>query len=350
MTTGPLELFYAYAREDEALRDQLNQHLKILKRQGFIREWHDREISAGKEWAQQIDEHLKSADIILLLISSAFLASDYCYDVEMKEALRRHEAGEARVIPIILRMCDWKPAPFGKLQALPKDAQPVMKWEDRDEAFTDIALEIRRVIAEVNGAGYDVAEHEPPDINRRAVVKQIRRGDIPSEWRVYYASRSRSLWYALQSGWEGFWVTAGLFGLLAWWFIPPLHQPLTNPASTLSALGVISILGICGAWITGGVAWGNRNLFLALLPTGIVYGEVTVGKEDSVKRADYKNVSHITVQAKKVSITLHSSPVLYAKYQQKHPTIDLDLAVFEAPVSLAETIDHAYQEFKKHNP
>ena len=144
--------------------------------------------------------------------------------------------------------------------------------------------------------------------------------------------------------------------MLAVWLIPSLHQPLTNLvsttnlANTLSALGAISFFGIFGAWIAGMIAWSDRNLFLALLPTGIVYGEITVGKENLVKRADYKDVSHITVQAKKVSITLHSSPVLDAKYQQKHPTIDLDLTVFEAPVSLAETIDHAYQEFKKHNP
>ncbi len=93
MTTGPLELFYLYAREDEVLRDQLEDHLVLLKRQGLIREWYDRAISAGGLWAQEIDTHLKSADIILLLISRSFIASDYCYGIEMQEA------GEARVIP-----------------------------------------------------------------------------------------------------------------------------------------------------------------------------------------------------------------------------------------------------------
>jgi hypothetical protein len=136
MTTKPLELFYSYAREDEALRDQLEDHLVILKRQGFIHAWHDRNISAGSLWEQEINAHLKSADIILLLISRFFLASDYCYSVEMEEALRRHDAGEARVIPVILRTCDWHSARFSKLQALPKDARPVTNWRDRDAAFT----------------------------------------------------------------------------------------------------------------------------------------------------------------------------------------------------------------------
>jgi type I restriction-modification system DNA methylase subunit len=172
MTARPLELFYSYAREDETLRNQLDRHLAMLKRQGLIREWYDRDISAGRLWVQQIDEHLKSADIILLLISSAFIASDYCYGVEMQQALRRHDAGEARVVPIILRSCDWKAAPFGKLQALPRDARPVTRWKDRDEAFTDVAQGIRRVIAEMNGTAYDTEESEP-----RQSAKTRKRAD-----------------------------------------------------------------------------------------------------------------------------------------------------------------------------
>jgi len=147
---GPIEIFYSYAHEDEALRDKLNTHLKILERQGIIRSWHDRDISAGSEWAGQIDEHLESADIVLLLVSADFIASDYCWDIELKRAMERHEAGQARVIPIILRTTDWSGAPFGKLQALPKDARPVMSWNDKDEAFDNIARSIRRVAEELS--------------------------------------------------------------------------------------------------------------------------------------------------------------------------------------------------------
>lgn len=150
MSDKPIEVFFSYAHEDEALRDKLANHLKIFERQGVISGWHDRKIAAGREWAGQIDEHLNRAQVILLLISDAFLASDYCFDLEMKRALERHDKGEARVIPIILRPCAWERAPFGKLQALPKDGRPVTKWRNRDEAFLDVVNRIEAAIAEMS--------------------------------------------------------------------------------------------------------------------------------------------------------------------------------------------------------
>jgi hypothetical protein len=142
---GPIEIFYSYSHKDEELRERLETHLKLLQRQGVIKGWHDRLISAGTEWAGQIDHYLESAQIILLLISADFLASDYCYDNEMKRALERHEAGEARVIPIILRPVDWASASFSKLQALPRDGKAVTTWSNQDEAFTQIAQGIRQI-------------------------------------------------------------------------------------------------------------------------------------------------------------------------------------------------------------
>jgi hypothetical protein len=142
-------LFFSYAHRDEPLRDELAKHLSLLKRQNIIADWHDRNITAGTDWAQAIDDNLNTANIILLLISSDFLASDYCYDKEMTRALEHHTQGTARIIPIILRPCDWHSAPFGKLQALPKDAKPVTQWSDPDEAFTHIAQGIRKTVAEL---------------------------------------------------------------------------------------------------------------------------------------------------------------------------------------------------------
>ena len=145
----PVEVFYSYAHADEDFRVELVKHLRLLERQGVITGWHDRNISAGTEWKDAIDEHLESAGIILLLISADFLASDYCYDIELKRAMERHVDGKARVIPIILRKCDWSSAPFGKLQALPKNARPIRSWDDRDEAYTDVVTGIRRAVAEI---------------------------------------------------------------------------------------------------------------------------------------------------------------------------------------------------------
>jgi hypothetical protein len=121
-----------------------------MKRQGLLDSWHDRRIGLGVEWAEEIDKNLAEADVILLLISPDFLASDYCFDVEIKKAMERHEEGKAKVIPIILRPCDWQTAAFGKLQAAPKDAKAVTSWTNRDEAFYDIAGSIRKTLLPAN--------------------------------------------------------------------------------------------------------------------------------------------------------------------------------------------------------
>ncbi|HWS83903.1 MAG TPA: toll/interleukin-1 receptor domain-containing protein [Ktedonobacteraceae bacterium] len=144
-----ITLFYSYAHNDESLRNELDKHLSLLRNQGLIAQWHDRDITAGTEWANQINDHLNTAHIILLLISSDFLGSEYCYSIEMKRALERHEIGEARVIPILLRPVDWRDAPFSMLQALPKNAQPITTWKNRDLAFEDIAKQIRKVVDEL---------------------------------------------------------------------------------------------------------------------------------------------------------------------------------------------------------
>ncbi|MBA3242772.1 MAG: TIR domain-containing protein [Acidobacteria bacterium] len=144
----PVEVFYSYSHKDEKLREKLDNHLTLLQRQGLIKEWNDRDIEAGADWEIEINAHLNSARIILLLVSDDFIASDYCYGIEMKRALERDERGEARVIPIILRPVDWESSPFGKLQALPKGGKPVVEWRPRDSAFKNIAQGIRKVIKE----------------------------------------------------------------------------------------------------------------------------------------------------------------------------------------------------------
>jgi TIR domain len=149
MNPDPIEVFFSYSHKDEKLREELEKHLSLLRRDGVIASWHDRKISAGTQWAGQIDKHLDTANVILLLISANFLSSDYCYDIEMKRAIERHDMGEARVIPIILRACDWKGAPFGHIQALPKDAKPVTSWRSRDQAFSDVAQGIKKVVGEL---------------------------------------------------------------------------------------------------------------------------------------------------------------------------------------------------------
>ena len=145
-----VSMFLSYAHEDEDLLRELEAHLSPLKRLGLVSTWYDRRILPSTNWSEEIDEHLEQASIILLLVSSSFIASDYCYEKEMARALERHHAGQARVLPIILRPVDFKGAPFATLQVLPTNARPITIWPNRDTAFMDVVAGIRRTIEDLS--------------------------------------------------------------------------------------------------------------------------------------------------------------------------------------------------------
>src|SRR5450759_2542293 len=166
-----VRIFFCYARKDELLLNQLKNHLQPLQRQGLIKLWYDREIRAGSEWESVIKKQLDMAQIILLLVSPDFMASDYCYSIEMERALARHKAGKAQVIPIILRPVFWKDAPFGKLRVLPTDTKPVTSWPNRDEAFLDIATGIRKIVQEL-------LKPSSPAISQKTRGEWLHTGDI----------------------------------------------------------------------------------------------------------------------------------------------------------------------------
>ncbi len=150
-TSGPVSLFYSCSdsQEDETLRKRLEDHLAPLRERGIITEWHSRMIGAGEEREATIDKHLEGAQVILLLVSAAFLGSDRCLNVEANRAMERHARGEARVIPVILRSCQWQWAPFGRLQALPTDGIAISSWPNKDDAFTNVAVGIRFVLEQM---------------------------------------------------------------------------------------------------------------------------------------------------------------------------------------------------------
>jgi tetratricopeptide (TPR) repeat protein len=158
----PAQLFYSYSHKDEKLRDQLDTHLSTLKRENRISGWHDRRITAGTEWKSEIDEHLKTSSVILLLVTANFLASDYCHDVELRYAMEQHKKGSARVIPVILRPCDWKTTIFSSLQALPTDGKPVISWKTRDDAFLNVVEGIRKALDELGHGGSSTALEKIP--------------------------------------------------------------------------------------------------------------------------------------------------------------------------------------------
>ncbi len=144
-----ISLYFSYALADEPLQTQLANHLTLLERQGVITSWSQRQILPGDEPAQVINQQLNTADIILLLISANSLADDTCYNLEIQRAIERHQVGEARVIPILLRPVDWAGAPFSQIEVLPRNHQPVTSWDNPDEAFREIAEGIRAVAMEV---------------------------------------------------------------------------------------------------------------------------------------------------------------------------------------------------------
>ena len=143
-------IFISYAHEDEDLKKELDKYLKVLKRSSKVQVWNDRELIGGQEWNETIMSELKKANIILLLISVDFNASDFIWDKELASAMQRHEEGTAHVVPIILRRCEWSNMPYAKLQALPRNATPVTEYADRDAAFTEIGLGIEKLVDYVN--------------------------------------------------------------------------------------------------------------------------------------------------------------------------------------------------------
>lgn len=152
----PVNVFFCYAPQDEDLRGELETHLSLLKRQGFVRSWSARVIGAGEEWRGAIDRHLEEADMILLLVSAAFLASDYLYDVELRRALERHRTERTMLISIILRPCDYanrdSPLRHEVDLLLPSNGRPVTSWPTHDDAFADVVQGLRILLDHGGGA------------------------------------------------------------------------------------------------------------------------------------------------------------------------------------------------------
>ncbi|MBW4606252.1 MAG: tetratricopeptide repeat protein, partial [Hassallia sp. WJT32-NPBG1] len=149
-----VEVFISYHENDNDLREELEKHLASLQREKIITSWSDRQIIAGQEFKGEINKYLNQAGLILLLVSSDFIASDYHWTVEVTRALEQNAAGKASVIPVLLRPVHWKTPPIDKLSPLPKNRKPIKKWDDRDEAFLEVVKgirqEVKRLVASSN--------------------------------------------------------------------------------------------------------------------------------------------------------------------------------------------------------
>jgi TIR domain len=174
--------FISYSHKDEKALDRLHTHLAMLSRENLITAWYDREILAGDDIAHEISSKLRDTDLFLPLVSPDFLGSNYCYEQEMGNALKRHEDGTLRVIPIILEPCDWKTSPLGKLKALPKDGKPISLWTNENVAYLDVVTELRRLIGALEGnlQGGPPKTRQEPVSNQTSL--QSRRYRIKKEF------------------------------------------------------------------------------------------------------------------------------------------------------------------------
>ena len=146
----PIKLFISYSRHDVKHLKSLKKQLSLLQRQNVLLTWDDTKLQPGEEWDDQIKNELKTADLVLLLVSPDLLATNYIWEVEMKVALERHKLGEAMVIPIIVRPCVWDNAPFAKFQALPVKGKPVTKWDNEDEAWEKVTRSLKELTEKLN--------------------------------------------------------------------------------------------------------------------------------------------------------------------------------------------------------
>lgn len=180
-------IFISYSHKDEALRHELDKHLIMLKRQNLVDVWTDHCIRPGEALDAAISDGLEASSVILLLVSVDFLASDYCYSVELERALQKQLNGEAAVVPVILRPCEWHHSPLGKLKAIPADGKPVVKWQTLDDAFLDVVKSLRRMLSE----NANDAKPIPPQKTSAPAARPIRPIDTPAE--AYKAPRSSNL-------------------------------------------------------------------------------------------------------------------------------------------------------------
>lgn len=209
------QVFCSYSHEDRTFQDSLAKHLASLRRIGLIELWYDKEIRAGDKWADEISENLEKADIVLLLVSANFIASDYCYAIEMKRALELHDSEQATAIPIIIKPCDWTITPIGALQALPSEAKPVSSWNQADEAWTDVSRGLRRTIEklEQKRLAFKVVSKGSTGTTRSMETRSYRSLDVDDytvlllrfldTWRTWSFSISRIRgWGGRQPGFE----------------------------------------------------------------------------------------------------------------------------------------------------
>jgi internalin A len=141
----PLQLFLSYAHADAKYLDDLRKGMKVMERNGLLRLWYDREITAGEKWEPRILQELDKADAIVCQISPDFLASDFIMLTEFETAIRRHQAGEVALIAYVLKDCLWREVKeLKEFQLLPHGAKPMGR--DRPRFWREVGEGIQKAL------------------------------------------------------------------------------------------------------------------------------------------------------------------------------------------------------------
>ena len=186
------QTFYSYAHEDAELRDRLAVYLAPLRRKGKIVEWHDRRIEPGTDWDDEISNQLDTANLVLLLLSPDFLASDYCFGVEVERCLARLKGGSLRVIPVLLRPCLWEDSPFSEMQIIPRNAKPLSSAASPEEAWKEVALEISKLVSEPPPSVSPTSSTNTASAGNLADSSlNLMRAQVRSYARLYERTRQR---------------------------------------------------------------------------------------------------------------------------------------------------------------
>ena len=179
MSTSTLRVFIMYAHEDKPVRDKLLQHFRPMVRRGDIDLWSDHEIRPGALWDEEIRTRLNTSDLIIMLVSDDFFASEYIHNVEMESALIRHERGETRLVPVIARYCAWEDvSEIARLQVLPSGGKPVLSkgWDAEDQPYVNIVKGVREAMRDLRKSQTPKQKKEPvpapQDDNDRRPVRQ----------------------------------------------------------------------------------------------------------------------------------------------------------------------------------
>jgi TIR domain len=183
-------VFYSYSHQDAELRDRLGTYLAPLVQQQKIVEWQDRKIKPGADWETEISSQLERAHLILLLVSADFLASEYCFGVEVEKALTRLKRDEVKVVPILLKPCLWKESRFSELQIIPRDAKAITSWTSPEEALNNVADEISKLVSTPPPSPREISS-EYPKSHRFDSSLDLVRGQVRSYAHLYERTRQR---------------------------------------------------------------------------------------------------------------------------------------------------------------